>query len=456
MRGRIRNRLQSVEHWELLALMLLTSTAIVTLYMIGLLIVRPFVPIANSGLYVLAGVGVALLILWVQYWRDMRRQRQRGTELTPEQAPELHRAAERLSTEMGIEKPELRILDREIPNALAVGRRSDGIVFFHTGLLEVMDRDETEAILAHELAHLKNRDSLVMQMAEIVRRMLRRGAWACAWFVVLIASIIAAAVDENQTKRQREKMARRQAMIVAAITGFVSGLVLVFSRTLSRNREYIADLTAAEATNKPAAMQSALRSLDDATSGGEAVPNDGAAALYILNDVGARFGRLFDTHPSIEKRIEVLESDYGTDDEPTRAYDEGATLGSFTKFGLTGAPTLIVASGVGYGVFTLLELIGVAGSGGSGSAWSGLLAVLIALSLLASFVAFPWAMLFGDGGTPALGFAAVALLLVFFFGGSLVEGLSIGAYVMALAYAGLVAVAALHLRDVIADWRATA
>lgn len=444
----VRHRIESVEHWELLALMVLTVTAVMTLYLVGLLLVRPFVPIESIGVYLLVGIGVAAVLVGFNYWLNMRYQRQRGRELRSEEAPDLHEAAERLAAEMDIEKPQLRVIDEEPPNAYAVGRRTDGIVFFNTAILETLDDEELEAVLAHELAHLEARDVVVMQVAENVRRLLRWGAMIFAVIMAYLAAMIAAAMSENQTAREQQRIARRRDKIIVAITGFVSVLVLVFSRALSRNREYIADLRAAETTGNPEAVTSALRKIDAAGDGGTAVPNDDAASLYILNDVEARLDRLFGTHPSTERRIDVVESDFETDDEPSRAYEAGSTLGSFTTFGLTAAPALIVLWGL------VLLSVGLFDLSLGGGALEGVLAIAIVLSLLASLIAFPWAMLFGEGGTPLLGFVSVVLTVLFLFGG-IVGDLAFGIPAGLVAFVGLMAVAGVQIQRVLTDWRAT-
>ncbi|ELY39800.1 M48 family metallopeptidase [Natronorubrum tibetense] len=297
----VRERIESVEHWELLTLMLLTCAAIVTLYTLGILIVRPFFFGMDFHVYLITAFLVAVGLAGYQYWRSYRIIKQDGVKLQEADHPQLHRSARRFARDFDIEKPELRLLDDPVPNAYAIGGPKNGVVFFNTGLLNTLDERETEAILVHELAHLKHRDSIVMMLAGAVRQLMRRGAFYIALSVVIAANMLFSE-DEQKEESQLEYA------IVAGTTAFVSGLVLFFSRALSRYREYVADLTAARAIDDPNSMISALRSLEVATAGGKDVENDQAASLYIMNRVEGRLAMLFQTHPSTEQRIDVLGS----------------------------------------------------------------------------------------------------------------------------------------------------
>lgn len=445
----IQERIESVDHWELLTLMVLTFTAIITLYTIGLLFVRPVFAHVDFHLFLTAGFVIAMGIAGIQYWQSMHQMRQRGDELTRNDVPELHDAAQQIADEMGIKKPELRVIDNETPNAFATGRRSDGIVFFHSGLLETLPQEEIEAILAHELAHLQKCDAPVMQLANAVRRLMMRGAWIAGIIFVTVAAAIVS--DENETKRQVRRRQRRQQRLVAVITTFVSGLVLLFSRSLSRYREYVADLTAAKAIDDPQQMSNALQSLDTMTQGGHEVSNTDTPSLYIVNDVQGRLARLFETHPSMEKRIDVLESEFETETATPSPTDVGPVLGRFTKFGLVAAPMVLLAIGLGTIILAITEyLIGGVMASLEGSGPIGAIILLVVfLAWIASLTSFPWAMLFADGGSPVLGFASVVFVILFLFGSVILPDVLLLKNINDLAYIGLMAVAAVQTKRVI-------
>lgn len=449
----VKQRIDDVEHWELLTLMVLTGASILLLYTIGLAMVWPLFAALDFGVFVVIGLFVAGVIATVQYWLAMERNRELGRELTKEEAPAIHESAASLAADLGIEKPELRVIEDETPNAFAAGRPSAGIVFFHTGLLATMSDDEVEAILAHESAHLKNRDSMVLVLANAVRRLMRRGTWVAAKIAVYMGVLLALALrQEDETEAEARRRIRRQRILVFGLTAFVSGLVMVFSRALSRYREYVADLTAARAIGDPKPMVSALHTLDDVTEGGRTVANDEAAPLYVINSIEGRLAPLFNTHPDVEKRIDVVESAFDTETESS-ALATGAVLGRFTRFGLAGAPAIIVGTGVGYVLLAGLELAGVSAFSVFGSGVGLFVGVVVALALIASLVLFPWAMLFADGGTAKLGFAAVVLVLLLLFGGSLPD-VPLVRYLDPVAYLGLMVVSGLHLRKVVEEIRA--
>ena len=212
-------------------------------------------------------------------------------EVTPEEYPDLHRRMDRLSQQADLPKPTVAVADTQVPNAFATGRnKKNATVAVTTGLLRSLDEDELDAVLAHELAHVKNRDVMVMTIASFLSTI--------AFFIVRWGWLLG---GNN----------RQGAPVIVAI--FVSLLVWVISflliRALSRYREYSADRGAALITGKPGALASALMTIDGRM---DRVPKEDLReeaemnAFFIIPIKAGFVGKIASTHPSTENRIERL------------------------------------------------------------------------------------------------------------------------------------------------------
>lgn len=424
----VRRRVEAVDHWELVVLMALTMGAIATLYAVGVAFAWSLFATVDFALFLALGAVFAVALMGFQYWYTKRSYRKASAELSESDAPELHRAADELAAEMDIARPELRVVDDPTPNALAVGRRGDGIVVFHSGLFDAMDQAEIEAITAHEFAHLRNRDSVVTGISQAIRRLLTRGAWLFAVVTTMIAAAAAAAMTEGESRAQAQRRQRRQQKLIAGITTFVALLVMVFSRALSRYREYVADLTAAKAMGDPQPMASALRRLDAATDGGAAVADEGGSSLHIVNEANTSLYGLFSTHPALDSRISVLESADERGYEEVSIASQGRFFGFVRKFGLTAAPVAIVGVGGLEAVSTVVALIqGTATESASDPSMSGLVALavlVVGLTYFFSLFALPIAQLIDAEFPDTYGLASLG---------------AVAGYVVALAPSGALA-----------------
>jgi heat shock protein HtpX len=240
---------------------------------------------------------IALLcggFLFVQYFfSDKLVLLSTGAKVIEEnQAPRLHMIVEKLSTEMGIPKPRIAVVQNDMPNAFATGRnRSHAVVAVTTGILNRLSERELEAVLAHELSHIKNRDMFVVTFA--------------SFLVSVISYLVWIAFSMVFSGNDRGRGASMLGWVVSMLFANTVGLIII--NTISRYREYGADKGAALTTKNPDGLISALKKI----SGGryrkeDAMGLESARALCISPTAGA-FMELFSTHPPIEKRIAYLE-----------------------------------------------------------------------------------------------------------------------------------------------------
>jgi len=232
-----------------------------------------------------------------------------GVELTRADNPSLWTALENLSIREGLPMPRLFLIPDAAPNAMAAGTSPDrAVVGVTTGLLELLDRSEVEAVLAHEIGHIKNYDirvkTVVFGLLAAVGIIAYAG-WAMA----------GSAMASSAAAGARRNPASAVALGFGAL-GLVVGLVAssiahvvgpVIRSAISRQREYLADVSAVETTRYPEGLIGALRKLDQAQQP-MGRPQHSSAHLFFTNPVRGIIARfLTATHPPIKKRIERLE-----------------------------------------------------------------------------------------------------------------------------------------------------
>ncbi len=229
------------------------------------------------------------------FWGDKLILRAyKAQEVSESDAPQLHRTVGRVSAQAGLPKPTVYLIKSDTPNAFATGRSpAHGKVAFTTGIMRLLDADELEGVAAHELAHIKNRDMLVMTVAATIA--------AAIGFAVRMA--MWQGIFGGRDARQALPV-----LILLAVTAPLAAMVIQMA--ISRSREFSADKGAAEFTGNPRAMASALRKLE---LGNDARPMEGGnpahASLFITNPFkGGALTKLFSTHPPMDERIERLEA----------------------------------------------------------------------------------------------------------------------------------------------------
>ena len=210
--------------------------------------------------------------------------------------PELYNLLENLTISRGMPMPSLRIIETDALNAYASGlSEKKAVITVTRGLMERLDRDELEAVLAHELSHVINRDVRLLVIAVIFVGIIS--------FTVEIAarSLFYSSMSRSGGRRGNAGL---MMLVAGVIVAAAYGLAIVIRFAMSRSREFMADAGAVELTKNPDAMISALEKI----SGHSAMKDTPAEVrqMFIDNETKASFAGLFATHPPIEKRIEAL------------------------------------------------------------------------------------------------------------------------------------------------------
>jgi heat shock protein HtpX len=216
--------------------------------------------------------------------------------VSEEEAPQLHRIVEKLARNAGIPKPKVGIAPLNIPNAFATGRNPEnGVVVVTPTILEILDEDELEGVLAHEIAHIKNRDTLIQAVSATIAGAITSLANMAQWFL-----IFGGRSDEDNG------WAETVGLILMVIFAPIAALLIQMA--ISRSREYKADETGGIISGKPEALASALKKLESyATRIPSSEVNPATSHLFIVNPLkGETLAYLFSTHPPTEARVRKL------------------------------------------------------------------------------------------------------------------------------------------------------
>jgi heat shock protein HtpX len=249
---------------------------------------------------------LALVMNVVSYWfSDKIVLKMYGAqELSPAEAPELYRMTERLAERAGIPMPRLYVVPGPQPNAFATGRNpANSAVAVTEGLLSLLDREEVEGVIAHEIAHIKHRDTLTMTVVATIAGAVMLLADMARW-----AMIFGGARSDDQ--EGSNPLVFLLLMIVAPIAAMLIQLAI------SRAREYEADATGARLAGSPDGLINALRKLEQASRMIPMEASPSTAHLFIVNPLrgmGGAIMSLFMTHPPIEERIRRLQRMRGSE-----------------------------------------------------------------------------------------------------------------------------------------------
>jgi heat shock protein HtpX len=221
----------------------------------------------------------------------------RAQPLTPDEAPEFYRMVERLCERANLPLPKLYVIPDPTPNAFATGRDPNhSAVAVNQGLLDVLDRDEVEGVVAHELAHIKDRDTLISTVAATI-----------AGAITMLAHMAQFAAIFGGHRGDDDEGGSPIALLAMAIVAPFAAMILQLA--ISRSREYLADRTGAEICGKPLALAGALRKLETAAHVRPMHADPATAHMFIVNPLrGQAFAALFSTHPPMTERIARLEA----------------------------------------------------------------------------------------------------------------------------------------------------
>jgi heat shock protein HtpX len=243
----------------------------------------------------------------------------RAREVTPGQAPELYQTVQRLTQQAGLPMPRLYVIPQQAPNAFATGRNPEhAVVAVTEGLLSIMEHDEVAGVLAHELAHVKNRDILIGSIAATMAGAIMVLASMARW------SAIFGGVGNND---EEGGGAGFLGLIVMSIIAPMAAMIIQMA--ISRSREYLADATGASFVGNPEGLARALEKLGTYSKKLPMNANPSTAHMFIVNPLsGKSLMGLFSTHPPLEERIARLRGsrpssgrkiDSGGDNRETRA-----------------------------------------------------------------------------------------------------------------------------------------
>jgi heat shock protein HtpX len=250
-----------------------------------------------GGAFLHAFVALAVLMNLAGYWFSDRiaLAASRARPLPKADAPGLYAAVRELSSRAGIPAPKLYLIPSEQPNAFATGRNpSRSVVAVTQGLLERMPPAQVRAVLAHELAHIRNRDVLVSSVAAMIA-----GAISAIATLLQLSFLFGGGDDEDNGPLG----------LIGALATLVLAPVaaLLLQLAVSRQREYLADATAARLLGGGRPLAEALESLERGTQAAPVAVNPAFASLYIANPLPrAGLATLFSTHPPIPERIRRL------------------------------------------------------------------------------------------------------------------------------------------------------
>jgi heat shock protein HtpX len=274
---------------------------LLTLFLLGLVYAVLVGVLVASGAGAVTIAVIAGGLFLVQYFTsDKIALLSMGARVvSPQDAPRLHALIERLCIQANLPKPRVAIADTPMPNAFAIGRSpKTATVCATTGILDLLDDGELEAVLGHELTHVQNRDVLVMTIASFFA--------SIAAFIVQMGFWFGGAFDNRDNNNGPAFIV---VILVSAAVYVISWLLL---QALSRYREFAADRGSAIITGRPSALISALLKID---GGMNQIPqrdlraaNGELAAFYIFPPKAKQtVASLFSTHPPLEKRIAALQ-----------------------------------------------------------------------------------------------------------------------------------------------------
>jgi heat shock protein HtpX len=255
--------------------------------------------VGTTSAIVPIAVGISLVGVWGSYYgSDKLVLTMTGAKLiTREDAPELFNVIEEVVIASGLPMPKVAIVEDTAPNAFATGRNPEhALIAFTTRMLEVMDRDELQGVIAHELSHVANRDTLVSAVAA-----------STAGAIAILSDFLTRMMFFGG-RRERENQ-NPLALVVSLVVLLLAPIAaMLLKSAISRKREALADATAVSFTRNPAGLRKALEVLASDTTVVRQKSN-AVAHIWIESPLdGQTVSKLFSTHPPIQERIATLKA----------------------------------------------------------------------------------------------------------------------------------------------------
>src|SRR5271169_852754 len=251
----------------------------------------------QNGMFLALAVAAVMNFVSYFYSDKIALAAYRAQPVTREELPRAYAAVERLTQKIGIPMPKIYVIPTESPNAFATGRNPQhaSVAVTH-GILGLLNDEELEGVLAHELGHVNNRDILISSVAATLAGAITMLASMGRW-----AMIFGGYGRSERNDRGGGGLAGLLMLFVAPIA---AGMIQM---AVSRSREYQADATGAQYTGNPYALASALQKIDAYSRRVPMQATASTAHLFIIQPLlGMTFGSLFSTHPPVAKRIERL------------------------------------------------------------------------------------------------------------------------------------------------------
>jgi heat shock protein HtpX len=284
-----------------LTIRMIFSFAILTLLYLIFLSVLAYLGIGFIPILLIASA----MILAQWYFSDKIVLWSSGAKVVSrEQYPELHDLVERIVARNNLSKPRIAVIEKDMPNAFATGRgKKSSVVAVTTGLLNILDTEELEGVVAHELTHIRNRDALVLTLASLFSTV----AWYLMQFGFYGGLYGGGGYGYGNDRDRNGGGLMLIILLVAMLTWVISFLII---RAISRYREFAADRGSAQMTGKPVKLANALMKISGTM---RRIPTkdlrevEGLNAFFIVPALsGSTIGNLFSTHPPVEKRVQKL------------------------------------------------------------------------------------------------------------------------------------------------------
>ncbi len=252
--------------------------------------------LGEFGFIILSLVGIAYILIAYSAGDKMVLSMSGAKQVTAEEQPFLYNIVEGMAIAAGIPMPKIYVIESDAPNAFATGKDpKNASIAVTTGLLKIMKREELEGVVAHEISHIGNFDIRFMLYAVVIV-----GA------IALLGDLVGRTIFFGGSRRDSKGGG---AMVLIALAFMIIAPIFaeLVRLAISRQREFLADATAAKITRYPEGLASALEKLS-----ANSVPLSSAtsttAPLYIVNPFAGKLGHIFSTHPPIEERVKRLRS----------------------------------------------------------------------------------------------------------------------------------------------------